>query len=765
MLPFILALIGFSGITAQLLLLRELLIVFMGNELSIGIILANWLILGAIGAYLFGKIIDRVERKVEAYVIVQVIFALALPIAVYLVRDLRVITGIATGEGFGLLTIVYASFLILLPVSISNGTLFTFGCRLAGQTDRACPNGHSSGRAIGLTYVYETIGAIAGGLAFTYILTPYLHSFQSAIIVALSNLISGLFLIISPQRRRERKGKLFYILCVFCVLAVSTSLYLLFGSGADRIHQASISRQWQPLNVVHYQNSHYGNLVVTKEQDQYTFFSNGLPLITTPVPDIGYVEDFAHLPMLAHPEPKDILVLSGGAGGVINEILKHPSVEKVDYAEIDPLLFELLRKFPTPLSQSELDNPNVHIHNMDGRLFLQKTDQRYDMIFIGVSNPSDLQINRLFTREFLELVSHRCGVGGILVVGLPGSTSYMGEELKKLNACIIQTLYEHYGDYVYIIPGDGLNLFLVRDRKFDSIPTDMATRLAERKLQTGIISAPYIEYRLDRRRLEWFYDNIQVVDCRINEDFLPSAVIYSIGYWNAMFAPEFQKWFRHVEDISLGWLILIIAVLTVIILFLFRLRKGLSRYAIPIALAGTGFTAMVLNLLLIFAFQVVFGYVFHQIGLLITAFMVGIAIGGFVITLYMDKIKRHFQAIIIIEIILIVFIILLPRLQDVQNGIAGQVIFLLCACVGGAIIGAEFPLAVRLYSDRVKDNKVADTAGLLYGADLLGGWLGGIAGGVLFLPVIGFINTLLVIIIVKISTLVILLSGRSVTKK
>ena len=78
------------------------------------------------------------------------------------------------------------------------------------------------------------------------------------------------------------------------------------------------------LNVIHNENSIYGNITVTKRGEQYTFFTNGIPSITTPVPDIASIEDFVHFPMLFHEKPESILILSGGAGGMIHEILKYP---------------------------------------------------------------------------------------------------------------------------------------------------------------------------------------------------------------------------------------------------------------------------------------------------------------------------------------------------------------------------------------------------------------------------------------------------------
>jgi spermidine synthase len=69
---------GLSGIVAQIILMRELLISFLGNELTLGIILANWLILVAFGSFVIGKTVEKVERKLEVFVSFQLFFSVAL---------------------------------------------------------------------------------------------------------------------------------------------------------------------------------------------------------------------------------------------------------------------------------------------------------------------------------------------------------------------------------------------------------------------------------------------------------------------------------------------------------------------------------------------------------------------------------------------------------------------------------------------------------------------------------------------------------------
>jgi len=116
---------GFSGLVAEVLLLRELLIVFSGNELCIGIILANWLILEACGSYFLGRQAEKARNRIESFAIITVLFSLSLPAAVYLTRILKNIIGVSIGESIGFLPMFYSSFLILMPASILHGAFYS----------------------------------------------------------------------------------------------------------------------------------------------------------------------------------------------------------------------------------------------------------------------------------------------------------------------------------------------------------------------------------------------------------------------------------------------------------------------------------------------------------------------------------------------------------------------------------------------------------------------------------------------------------------
>ena len=432
--------------------MRELLVSFLGNELTLGIILGNWLILVAVGSFIIGKTVEKVERKIEVFVFFQLFFSVALPFTIYLSRIFKNILLATPGEGLGFAPIFYSSLLILLPVTLPLGALFTYGCKLYSQYIREDVS------SIGKVYVLESIGAIIGGLLMTFLLIQYLNSFEIAFIISLTNTLISIFLL--WPKSRLSKAAFQKALWILSILLSFIFAYSFLPQTSNSIHQSSIQSQWRNLNVIHNENSIYGNITVTKRGEQFTFFTNGVPSITTPVPDIASIEDFVHFPMLFHEKPKSVLILSGGAGGMIHEILKYP-VSRVDYVELDPLLLKLLQKFSTPLTQSELSDQRVKIHYADGRFFVQRTQDRFDIIFIGLPAPQELQTNRLFSSEFFSTAKGKMNSDGIIVLTLPGSLTYISPELRDLNGCILDTLKSVFRS-VRIIPGD-VNLYLASD--------------------------------------------------------------------------------------------------------------------------------------------------------------------------------------------------------------------------------------------------------------------------------------------------------------
>ena len=745
-------LMGLSSITAQIVLLRELLVSFLGNELTLGIILASWLILVAAGSFLIGKSVEHVEKKLEIFVVFQLIFSISFPFAIFLGRIFKNILLVTPGEALGFAPIFYSSLLILLPVTFPYGALFTYGCKLYAQHEG------EDASSVGRVYLLETVGSMIGGLLLTFFLIQYFNSFTIAFLISLSNSLMSIFLLrANPRSPRTTSQK---VLMILSILLFFLFAFCLLPQTSKTIHQFSIRSQWRGLNIIHYENSVYGNITVTKRGEQYTFFADGVPSVTTPVPDISFIEDFVHFPMLFHKKPESILILNGGAGGMIHEILKYP-VTRLDYVELDPLLLKLAQKFPTPLTQSELSDRRVKIDYMDGRLFVQRIGERFDVIFVGLSTPQSLQTNRLFSSEFFSVAKEKMKPNGILALTLPGSLTYISPELRDLNGCILDTLRSVY-QYVRVIPGD-VNLYLASDSEsLEKIsPDEISKRFEERKIRASLITRNYIAYRLNERWLKWFRQSMEGRKAHINSDFHPLAVFFNLSYWNSLFSPYVTKVFKWYQNNSLTLSIGKIILITIILAALFKKWPRLSRHSITYSIFATGLTGMVFSLAIIFAFQTLYGYLYHQIGLLVAIFMFGIAAGSFFIMRRFDRIKNDSLLFLKTEVAIILFSILFPYVflapsHHLENKVLYFILYgavLIMSFLSGMFIGIQFPLANKIYlSSQLGKGMLGQTAGLLYGADLLGGFIGGLSGGILLLPVLGLKETCFIMAILKISS-------------
>lgn len=743
---------GFSGLVAEILLLRELLVVFSGNEFCIGIILSNWLILEALGCFFVGRAAEKSKNKIETFTAITVLFSLSLILAIFLTRILKGMLGISIGESIGFLPMFYSSFLILLPVSIFHGALFPFSCQIYALFSK------QDASSIGTVYVYETAGTIIGGIVCTYLLIPLLNSFQASSGLALLNL-TICFVLLWPYWQTGRSQK---------AILVTLGVFIFFSwclvfSWTDKLHNYSITAQWKNQNIVHYQNSRYGNICVVENQGQYIFFQDGIPNIMTPIPDIPFIEEFVHLPLLAHPEPIKLLILSGGVGGVINEALKHPSVAAIEYAELDPLLLDVLRKFPTPLTEAELKARRVKIKHMDGRLLLKTTQDKYDLILLGILEPSSLQTNRFFTREFFALAKQRLNDRGILVIGSPGALTYQSEALKNLTSCIYHTLKRAF-THIRVLPGDGTNLYLASDSPGVTTIDRMQIieRLNQREINAETLVPWHIEKKLHPGWQSWFSSQLEGGTRKINSDFKPVGLFFSIAHWNTLFSPSLRFFFKQLERINL-WMVAIPVAIFLLFYLLFRTQNILPNQAsIPLAIITTGFAGMIFDLMLIFTFQSIYGYVFAWIGVLVTAFMAGAACGAMLITMVLARLKDCFRLFMKLEIAIICFALGCPftlhaahqHLGNPDVFFISKILFLVLSFTGGFLTGSQFHLANAIYL--VNSDRLSRTAGLLYASDLLGGWIGGIVSAVVLLPVLGLTGTGITVGLFKLATLIIM---------
>lgn len=720
--------LGFTGVVSQILLIRELITTFLGNELSFGIIFFNWLLMVAFGSFGLRKFIDKLNP--EQWVITQILISLILPMQIFLARVIKSLVGIEHGEIVGIFPIFYCSLAVLAPICILLGFQFVLGCRIYSF-------GKGAATQIGKVYVYEALGSMIGGIMFTYFLVHHFHSFEIAAFIGLLNLTSAFFL----QHPWIRDVNLKHNLTIVVASLLVLNIYA-FTTFVDELHDLSARWQWKNHNLIHYQNSIYTNVVVTQLGEQFNFFANGLLMFTAPEPDIMFIEELIHFPMLQHHSPRNVLLIGGGIGGTLDEILKHP-VEKVYYTELDPLIIEVARKY----LPSEISNPKVRVEYIDGRLFVKTTQEKFDVVIVNLPPPSTLQLNRLYTLEFFEEVKKILKEDGILSIRLPWSEAYMSKEMIYHNRCIYRTIKEAFPSSL-LIPGEYGFILASPNKLWDDAET-IAQALEDRGINTRLLTKEYINYKFSEEKLMKALKVLEN-DVKINSDMRPIAIYYNVVLWNVMFYPHLRTFFDATLDLNLLWFII-----PLILLFIFIRIKN-QKTIVSFAILTTGFAGITFDILIIFAFQTFYGYVYQQIGIIIAAFMVGLSLGGF----YMNRImkKKNIATLAKIELIICLYSLLLPLILlfpfHYVVDLPMELILPMLNCLAGFLVGLEFPLANKI---NLNNKKVARVAGTLYASDLLGACLGAILAGVFFIPILGIQTTCIALVLLNLTSFILLI--------
>ena len=626
---YALILIGFTSTLAQILLMRELAVVFYGNELSFGVILAGWLFWTAVGSSLLGCFVDRLKKtsQLQLFVFLQILLALTIFPEIFLIRDIRHVLGIEYGVMIGLVPMILSCFLVPAPFCIISGFLFTLGCKIYTEEKK------DLALQIGKVYIYDGLGDILAGVVFTYFLVYFFHPFESFFYLFILNLGVCLLIItlpLPPLNRGELKEGRYHLpkwsIALFSLLLLIT--VSIFFHVPDYLQRFSQKLQWKGYNLVMSKDSIYGNISITQEKNQYSFYESGLPVFS--VPDIASSEQLIHFPMVMHPDPKHILIIGRGVSGGLTEILKHPQT-KVHYVELDPMLINLAKKY---LSQEDLASLNkCQVHLMDGRLFVKRTDEKFDLIMVNLPDPATAQLNRFYTKEFFKEVKGILNPDGVFTIGITSDENYISEELKNFNGCIYKTLKEVFVS-VTIAPGSHLLFFAGNKQGILTYNTEvLEQRFMDRKIQTTYFDKYYFSYRLFPERITFVKEALETYKGSANTDFEPKAYFYDLVFWATQFYPGVRIFFNWCSKINFFGIIGLIVVLLIGHLLISKKRPQFRTTSIPIAIMTTGYMSLALVTILIFGFQILYGYIYHRIGMIIASFMVGLVLG----TLWMNQ--------------------------------------------------------------------------------------------------------------------------------
>ena len=776
----VLVLIGFTAAIAQIVLLRELMVVFYGNESSIGLMLGSWLFWTAAGSSLAGRLAARAQsRRLMAGI--QVLVAAILPWTVLAVRAAKGLLQTVPGEVLGPGPMLLTSFSALGPLCVLCGALFTAGSKVYAATDTVAAT--SAGEATGSVYLWEAVGSAGGGVLAGLILIRHLNSLEIALLLAVLNLLaaSGLALAARPLRYAVMGG------------LVGIAVLLSFFGWPQRLEANSQERFWRGQHLIATRNSVYGSLAVVGTEGSRSVYENGVVLFN--VPDPAAAEEAVHYALLEHPAPRSLLLIGGGLNGSIAQALRHPTLERVDYVEFDPAILELAREYFPDQWLALRRDPRVHVHVTDGRLFLKTTQSTFDVVVVNLPEPQNAQLNRFYTVEFFREVSRKLTPTGLLSFQLRSSENYIGEELGQFLRTIHKSLRAVFPE-VTAIPGETVHFFAARRAGTLAAGADeLLTRLRARNLQTSYVSEYFIPFRMTPDRMADLHTQIgaqirpgpeSTPSTPVNRDFAPVAYYFDIALWSSQFNPGYRRLFRSMAGVSFGAMAaafgMVLAALVAGGRFLAERRRR-RPLAAGFCTAATGFSTIGLEMLLLLAFQAVYGYVYQQLAVVIAAFMAGMALGSWLgmvgqasacqrplagassPAFSASHLARGGMRVLGLTQMLAAAapLVLLGLFEamgpaGISNLVATWIAFPALALACGMLGGYEFLIASRIFFAGG-----AHRPGTLYALDLAGSCLGAILFSAWLVPVFGFLKTALLSAMVSLAGVAMAMLARSET--
>jgi len=680
---------GISSVVTQLLIIREFLAQFQGNEFIIALILFNWLILGGIGTILARWVTrDLWAPTANRLGWLSLILAGLPAVQILATRFLRDVFFIH-GSSVGFYPILTYSFLIIAPYCLMIGFVLPYSLFVIRAEKPDYPGAR--------IYIIDNLGDVSGGALFSFALV-FLVTPLKAVFLANLPLLLTACLLLSRNFFRSRiaiylgTGMTFIVLIAGIFLEPS-SLFPPEGK------------------LVYYEESRYGRIEVQQDHEQFTLFVGGVPQFGSQ--NLSMAEETIHYPLAQLSRVQNILLISA-EGGMMTELEKyHPA--SIDYVELDPKVAEVEFRF-----KMIKKIPGLKVIYQDGRSYLADSNKIYDAIIVNLSEPDTFQINRFFTDRFFDLARRHLARHGVLSFAMKGFENYLAEPQRQKLSSLYNTVNDYF-KHVLLLPGQKI-FFLCSSQPLN---TDIPALLARKNISTRYIKGYYYG-NLTHERIE-----------RLNDLMDPKAPKNRDDYPQLM-RLMFQQWFAKFSTSPTGF----IAVLAVVcMVYLVRIS------AEEFVLFSTGFTVMGSEILVIFAFQIFFGYIYFQIGLIVTVFLAGLLPGAWV----GDRLRyRSKQTLALADgLLILLMVVLIVALRQGSYRLPVS-FFLFYGFVVSLICGFQFPVALYL---RGGD---APAVARTFSADLIGAAFGTLITSVVLIPYFGIIWTAAGLIGLKILSLMII---------
>ena len=286
-------------------------------------------------------------------------------------------------------------------------------------------------------FTFDYIGGLIGSIMFPMILFPKLGFITTTFLVGSINLVAALFILFRHKTYIKHYN---IIKKITLVCFITIIIFLLAGEMITQKIEGGLYRD----DIILSEQTSYQKIVMTKHKNDIRLFLDGNLQFSTS-DEYRYHEALVHIPMIYAPTHQKVLILGGGDGLAVRELLKYEKIEKIVLVDIDKQMTDLCANNVeiSKLNENALKNEKVTIINQDAYLFVQENEEKFDVIIIDFPDPNNESLNKLYTNVFYNYIKANMTENGVMVC--QSTSPYYA---KKSFWCIHKTIQTQFNQVI-----------------------------------------------------------------------------------------------------------------------------------------------------------------------------------------------------------------------------------------------------------------------------------------------------------------------------
>ena len=256
-------------------------------------------------------------------------------------------------------------------------------------------------------FTMDYIGALFASLLFPLILVPKLGLMQTSFLFGLLNLfVAGMAWYIFKEQLSKK-----YLISILTIFVILVSGFW----QSSKLTKLIENRLYQ-YNIIYSKQTSYQKIVITAHNNRVQCYINGNIQFDT-IDEYRYHEPLVHPIMLSTPKHNNILIIGGGDGMALREVLKYNDIGHVTLVDLDPTMTQLFKENPilSKLNRHSFDNQKTTVVNQDAWKFIENSKELYDVIILDLPDPNNISLSRLYSQTFYNLVKNHLSRVGAMV--------------------------------------------------------------------------------------------------------------------------------------------------------------------------------------------------------------------------------------------------------------------------------------------------------------------------------------------------------------